>query len=141
MCLHAVVKQMRHCSELVLLDLHGNRMLVEGVREIAGMLESWSQLAQLILGEDTNGNGFGDAGARMLAEHMKHSAQLTELDLSGHEMSAEGARAIGKQLHHCPALKTINLNRNNLVCFENGKAILCPTDVTGLFGNVANFYV
>eukprot|EP00286_Rhodomonas_abbreviata_P027958 CAMPEP_0181306148 /NCGR_PEP_ID=MMETSP1101-20121128/10133_1 /TAXON_ID=46948 /ORGANISM="Rhodomonas abbreviata, Strain Caron Lab Isolate" /LENGTH=136 /DNA_ID=CAMNT_0023412161 /DNA_START=264 /DNA_END=671 /DNA_ORIENTATION=+ len=61
-----------------------------------------------------NGNKISDAGAKALAEALKHCPNLTDLRLYGNKISDAGAKALAEALKHCPNLTTLHLQRNNI---------------------------
>jgi len=58
---------------------------------------------------DLSSNVIGEAGARAVAEALRHVPQLSVLNLSNNTIGDAGARAVAEALYHVPQLRTLNL--------------------------------
>ena len=100
----------RPFPQLTTLDLVGNYIDVDGVRDLAGALVSVPGLTTLYL----QNNSIGVDGARALAAALHHVPQLTQLYLLGNDIGDAGARALARALVSVPELTTLNLGSNRI---------------------------
>ena len=66
--------------------------------------------------------GFGDNGARAIADGLKHWPDMRALSLPRNSIGDDGAWAIADGLKHCPNLQTLNL-LNNIIGDDGARAI------------------
>ena len=105
-----IASDLQFLAVLTVLDLHDNKIGVDGAKAIAEALKVNPVLTSL----DLQMNSIGDDGAKAIAEALKVNPVLTELQSGGNSIGIDGAKAIAEALKVSPVLTKLYLNNNNL---------------------------
>lgn len=101
-------------------DLRTSACLILCPGEQADRLNSQMTLVVLTLLDNvdlkdlTLSCGFGDAGARSIAEVIRQNAVLRRIDIASNDISADGATSLACALNQNTTLTELNLRNNNL---------------------------
>jgi Ran GTPase-activating protein (RanGAP) involved in mRNA processing and transport len=108
---HALAQGLRHNTSLTQLHLGGNRIQVQGLQSIAEALIDNATLTSLGLRD----NDVGPDGMAMLAKTLRSSTcALSDIQLKGNQIRAQGAMHLAHALQMNRSLKVLELQSNQI---------------------------
>lgn len=97
-------------TSLQTLNLGSNNIEYEGIVAIASCLSVCTSLRVLKL----NQNNINAEGAFAFSLYLKHFSELQELHMGFNHIGEKGARALAANRHHCPLLKILDVQQNDM---------------------------
>ncbi len=97
----------KDCPSLVELHLADNKIEEEGVQALSSCFAN-------LKGLDLSNNVIAAAGAKVLANNLKHCTKLNWLNLSGNILDRKAALAIISSIKQCSSFKELILCRNRI---------------------------
>ncbi|KAF7717222.1 Ran GTPase-activating family protein [Penicillium ucsense] len=108
---HLLKNGLRHCGALEILDLQDNTFTVTGSTALAGVLEGWTALVELGVGDCLLSARGGVKVAQALAANKNQKLQILRLQFN--EIKAEGVKALAHAAKTAlPSLRRVELNGN-----------------------------